>query len=115
MEFVKQLTERQVREFAGKLIILSEKRDFHISLSREDSPWNLEEEKGGWTMQIRFYCIKQHYDITLRLGDYEIIAYQTGKLSEETIKKEYVQFMHQVFGEEYKTAYLENAAKIFEK
>ncbi len=123
MEFVERLTQKKVEEFANILkslmevkerLIVFQKDYCRYLISRDANPWNAKEEKGGWVIGIYFKYAKQ-YNVTIRIGDYDIIAYQVGNLSTETIKKQYLQFMYREFGEEYKKAYMIEAAKILDE
>lgn len=55
------------------------------------------------------------YTIDFIVYDFEIVVWDTGLLSLEFIQKKFFQFMYQVFGEEYKKAYIANALRIFDE
>lgn len=109
--FVERLTHKQVKNLAESLVRFYE--EFEI----EDFEFLISQDRQGayWSVLISLkkgYCKK--YLIDFKLYDYDTIVYDTGLLAEGTINKNSVKFMYQTFGEEYKKAYLDKAAEIFE-
>lgn len=105
MAFVERLSIEQVKDFARELALRNVEDDFKIYVSKEERFWFVTIE----------YEWRHEFDVRIKIEDYEQFLYEVGLLDEGQIRKIYAKFMYKIFGGEYKKAYLNNCAKIFDE
>ena len=54
------------------------------------------------------------YLSTIYLYDFDIVTWSPVEMQEEKLKREYIRYMYNTFGEEYKKAFIANCMKVFE-
>lgn len=54
------------------------------------------------------------YFTTIRLYDFDLKTYHPVEMNENKLKREYIRYMSQTFGKEYRKAYFANCRKVFE-
>lgn len=109
--FVERLNQKQVENLAKSLVGLYE--EFKVN----DFKFVISQDRRGeyWSVHITAKeTYNEVYGIHFMLCDYGTIIRNTGLICEEVINKNSVKLMYQTFGEEYKKAYLDKAAEIFE-
>lgn len=112
--FFERLTDEQLMDFANE--VTGAETDLHGA-----NGWELKIErltKGKVIDIVMVQYLENHENrICIRIfGDYKVIVLGLGSSAvfSYNAKKIYVKHMYRIFGEEYKNAYLANAAKIFE-
>ena len=97
--FIKQLTNKQLEDFLDKLFPQSEGFEFSFDLKKKNKS------------SEEYFCVKVYH-----LGWETPLFVQLEEFN-STISQpsQWIQYLHQIFGDEYKQAYLDNCATIFDE
>lgn len=106
--YIEQLTEEQVKEFAT---ILKEEAQ-----KVTDSEWEMIVSRPfKERVIIAIYCANPTWDISVHIYDFHVEVAKSVLLDHSLIREKYAQFMHKIFGEEYKEKYVAEREARFEK
>lgn len=105
--FINQLTDVQLTAFA---------RDLTRTITElDDRDWNIYIRQKKDVARISLSVTNDsRYNMEMNLFNFDLSIFNSGMFLNTFITKKFFQFMYRTFGEEYKTAYLENAAQVFE-
>ena len=105
--FVKRLNSEMIEKFSERLGNLQDPNKHwytsYLSLNTNDS--------------VRVYLTdgyNMENTILIEMMDFHVNIWRCGKLSVETIVKEFIAFMRHIYGNEYKNAYMNYVAELLE-
>lgn len=106
--YVELLTNEQIKEFST--IIKEEAQKV------TDSEWEMIISRPfNERIIIAIYCENPAWDINMNIYDFHVEVAKSVLLEHSLIKEKYAQFMHKIFGEEYKEKYVAEREERFEK
>ena len=106
--FIERLTDEQLHSFAQSLI--------KVTPEVPTDSWTISVNRFGESVRISIMTpVSESHGVRFYITDFNLRFPYIGLFDMKTIKLEFMRFMYQQFGSEYKEAYLSESAKIFDE